>query len=229
MTERIHQNGPAEDIAYGADWREAVAKEIAALEASDAAPGDAVLQGAYEAAVERSRQIAHRVWATPDVTDVGRRLRAEITLHALWPTYHNESRWEAVLEGKEYDDGLELGPFDERTVAELVKAVLWSSSPCAKVAAPVQPDDVGEAAVDALVSVAVLADEAKAGITALRMLWKGLKPDEGIVPGDLATSVWFCIDGVEERLDRIAARLDATLEERAAPASERRSGASTPA
>jgi hypothetical protein len=35
MTERIHQNSPAEGIEHGADWREAVTKEIAALEASD--------------------------------------------------------------------------------------------------------------------------------------------------------------------------------------------------
>jgi hypothetical protein len=116
-----------------ADWREAVAKE---LEASDAAPGDADLQHAYKAAVEHSRQVARLAWTRIlEPTDL--RVRAEIVRHALWPTYHGERRFEEVLGGKEYGDGLELAEFDERAVAELVKAVLWTVK-----AAPARPEPV---------------------------------------------------------------------------------------
>jgi hypothetical protein len=121
-----------------ADWREAVAKEVAALEASDAAPGDADLQHAYRAAVERSREVARLAW-TRILEPADLRVRAEIVRHALWPTYHGERRFEAVLGGEEHNDGLELAEFDERAVAELVKAVLWTVKAAQARPGPVQP------------------------------------------------------------------------------------------
>ena len=102
-----------------------MANEIAALEASDAAPGNADLQQAYKAAVEQSRQVARLAW-TRIICPADVRVRAEIARHCLWPTYHGERRFEAVLGGEEFNDGPELDEFDEQAVAELVRAVLWT-------------------------------------------------------------------------------------------------------
>lgn len=127
MTTHTHQNDPARTAGETvlADWREAVAKEIAALEASDAAPGDADLQLAYKAAVERSRSVARQAWTRlSEPADV--LVRAEIARHCLWPRYHGERRFEAVIMDKEFDDGLELAAFDERAVAELASAAMWA-------------------------------------------------------------------------------------------------------
>jgi hypothetical protein len=133
MTEhtQTHLNGTARGAGVTpgekalADWRKAMANEIAALEASDAAPGDADLQRAYRAAVEHSRSIARLAWTMlAEPADV--LVRAEIARHCLWPRYHGERRFEAVLMDKEFGDGLELGAFDERAVAELVSAAIWA-------------------------------------------------------------------------------------------------------
>jgi len=125
-----------------ADWREAVANEIAASEASDAAPGDADLQLAYRTAVEQCRQVARLAW-TRLLCPADARVRAEIVRHALWPAYDAddaERRFEAVLGGKEFAASLALAEFDERAVAELVKAVLWTGSAASAGERPRMPE-----------------------------------------------------------------------------------------
>jgi hypothetical protein len=151
MTDHVNgpAQGPADDAATTAlilaDWRAAVAKEVAASDACDAPPPDpnGTLTKAFDAAVEHSRRVAGRAWTTP-LDPAGLRLRAEIVLQALWPAYFEDDRFEAVLSGKAHDDRLELCEFDERAVAELVKAVLWTARTAPARPRPAAPE--GDAA-----------------------------------------------------------------------------------
>ena len=194
MTDHTHQNDPARTPGEKAlaDWREAVAKEIAALEASDAAPGNADLQQVYKAAVEQSRQVARLAW-TRIVCPADVRVRAEIARHCLWPAYHGERRFEAVLGGEEFNDGLELAEFDERAVAELVKGVLWTASAAparghgepAPGERPRMPqltdkdlDEDDAIPVPMPEEAPIMVDDAKAAIDAARLLWTSNNLDD---------------------------------------------------
>jgi hypothetical protein len=152
MTDHLKDpsQGPADRTATTdrllADWRDAVAKELAASDASDVPPWDAnhaTLLQAYEAAVEHCRHVAGQAWTTA-LDPAGLRLRAEIVQHAIWPDHPEDDRFARVLSGKTYDAGLALCEFDERAVAELVKAVLWTARTAPARPRPAAPE--GDAA-----------------------------------------------------------------------------------
>ena len=109
-----------------AAWRQAVATATAAMQASNNVPPDPDLERADRQASERVRQLAREAWAMPVSGPGALRLRAEIAKHALWAYDDGLRRFEAVLAGEDAKDGLELGPFHERAVAELVRAILWA-------------------------------------------------------------------------------------------------------
>ena len=121
-----HAAGTARLLAA---WRAAVPPEIAALEASNDIPPDAEVERTYQNALGRMRDSAAEAWGRPVAAWGDVRLRAEIVHHALYADYYGDGsrRFEAVLAGKQpAEDQLTLGTFDERAVAELVKAILWA-------------------------------------------------------------------------------------------------------
>jgi hypothetical protein len=190
-----HMNGPAQEhqeptdhaatpARLLADWREAVAKEIAALEVANAAPSDQAAGRAYEDALTRCRTLAREAWARPVAGPADLRMRAEIAQHCLWSNYYEVDgtrRFEAVLSGQPAENRMDLGPFDERAVAELVKAVMWSTAlwSAAAVAAPAadahdaeaDDDDAATIAKGRAADVATLIQRAKAGLSTLGTLW----------------------------------------------------------
>src|SRR5690606_4519539 len=117
----------------------------------------------FAAASERKRDVAHRAWATPVSDPVGLRLRAQIVRDSLWPELDRsaESRFETLLAGEDPKDDPVVSTFDERAVAELVRAVLWTSAALSRTGG--QP----RASVD----VRGLVDRAKAGLLTLQTLW----------------------------------------------------------
>ncbi|HEY1246301.1 MAG TPA: hypothetical protein VGF29_15865 [Hyphomicrobiaceae bacterium] len=253
MTDQV--NGPAQEPADNtaaaarllADWREAVASEIAALEAINAAPSDQDASRAWDDALTRVRALAREAWARPVSSLADLRLRAEIAQHALWANYYKVDgtrRFEAVLNGQPDENRMSLGPFDERAVAELVKAVLWTVQAAAAQRDPAardwldmlhdaRPNGIAPGGKDThggggqslpWHEVEDLADRAKAGVGALRTLWD--LHDAGALPAEAAasaTSVDFCIDSIEALLDQMRQRLAA------APVSRREGEAAPPA
>jgi hypothetical protein len=113
-----------------AEWREAAAKELAAGEAAAHAPLSDASSTAYTAAAADCRRLARLAWDRPLDHD-GLRWRAEIVQHCLWIGYHWEPegtrRFAAVLKEEPGTSGLDqLDGFDERAIAEQVRAVLWA-------------------------------------------------------------------------------------------------------
>jgi hypothetical protein len=201
-----------------ADWREAVAKEVAALEASNEACTDAALQAAYRAAMEHSRAVAQEAWTwlqEPDDVLV----RAEIVRHCLWPQHQGNRcrRFDAVLDGEEYDDGLELDSFDERAAAELVKAVLWTAPGGTRAMPDASRIDKLTGDLDEMLC------KVRQGVTALRTVVKGWErahgPQKLIDEDDAAflASLDFCADGIETTIELIADRVDDEIEGRRPP------------
>jgi hypothetical protein len=214
-----HVNGPAQGAADNArllaDWRKAVAREIAALEATNAAPADQHASRAWDAALARVRALAREAWARPVSGLADLRLRAEIAQHCLWSNYYEVDgtrRFEAVLNGQPDENRMSLGSFDERAVAELVKAVLWTLNDARPngIAPGGKGTHGGGGQSLPWGEVEDLADRAKAGVGALRTLWD--LHDAGAPPAEAAasaTSVDFCIDSIEALLDRMRERLAA--------------------
>ena len=130
MTDHVNAPPPGADdqVRLLAEWREAVTKEIAALEAANDTPPNADADRAYREALGRMRDLAAEAWARPVAAWADVRLRAEIVHHGLWANYYGDGtrRFEAVLAGQPAGDQLTLGTFDERAVAELLKAILWA-------------------------------------------------------------------------------------------------------
>jgi hypothetical protein len=125
-----NENTPARaaTIRLLQQWRATVPEEIAALEASNDVPPGGEPERAYREVIGRMRGLAQAAWALPVLGWPDIRLRAEIVHHALWADYYGDGvkRFEAVLAGQEAAEQLTLGIFDERAVAELVKAILWA-------------------------------------------------------------------------------------------------------
>jgi len=109
-------------------WRATVPEEIAALEASNDVPPGGESERAYREVIGRMRGLAQAAWALPVLGWSDIRLRAEIVHHALWADDYGDGvkRFEATLAGQEAAEQLTLGAFDERAVAELVKAIMWA-------------------------------------------------------------------------------------------------------
>jgi hypothetical protein len=217
-----HFNSPAQGTADDtaatarllADWRKAVASEIAALEATNAAPSDQDAGRAWDDALTRVRALGREAWARPVSGPADLRLRAEIAQHCLWSNYYEVDgtrRFEAVLNGKPDENRASLGPFDERAVAELVKAVLWTVRATAArtepaVVAAGTLEDGGRAVAWGLVED--LTEQAKVGLMTLRTLWNShasvpLAERPGAVSA-FGPSMEFVVDGVEALLDEIA-------------------------
>jgi hypothetical protein len=218
MTDDIRANGlngesrdrapDAEQLL--ADWRQAVASEIAALEATNnAVPPDPDLEHAYKAAVEHVRRIAREVWSTPVSGPVALRLRAEIAQHCLWANYHGEGirRFEAVLAGQEQDDSLKLGPIDEQAVAELVKAILWAGAPARPEPALPETRQAPAADREARDDLEDLVGRAKAGVDTLFLLWT--HECSGRDSKAIGATLWFAATGLADLLERIEARVAA--------------------
>ena len=131
MTKKTdHVNSPAREAhdrsqaaRLLAEWRAAVADMIAAFHAQPAKASK--VSDDFEAADECQDRIARAAWALPIADPAGLRLRAEIVRDTVWPKFDDEAhRFERVLAGDEPKDDVVVGAFDERAVAELVKAVL---------------------------------------------------------------------------------------------------------
>jgi hypothetical protein len=127
-----NENTPARSAAVRLleQWRATVPEEIVAFEAANDEPPGGEANRSYRALLERMRGLAQAAWALPASGWVDIRLRAEIVHHALYADYYGDGtkRFEGVLTGQEQAEQLTLGTFDERAVAELVKAVLWAGS-----------------------------------------------------------------------------------------------------
>jgi hypothetical protein len=218
MIDRQRMNGVATDAtgtSSGAEllaaWREAVANEIAALEAdNDATPLQPELEQAYKAARDHLVQVAAAAWAEPVRGAAGLRVRAEIAQHALWANYYGDGlrRFEAILAGEQPKEGgaASLGRFEERAIAELIRAVLWTAEPTR--AAPTIPE-AGD--------VADLVDRAKGGLMTLRTLWNTHATMPAPAPDavfSFATSMKFTTDAIEGLLDDIAEAVAAASADR---------------
>ena len=156
------------------------------------------------------------------------RVRAEIARHCLWPAYHGERRFEAVLGGEEFNDGLELAEFDERAVAELVKGVLWTASAAparghgepAPGERPRMPqltdkdldDDDDAIPVPMPEEAPMMVDDAKAAIDAARVLWTSNNLDDRSPDRRVTEAFWTCIDTAERELKRLTELIDAATE-----------------
>ena len=130
MTTHTHQNDPARSASEKAlaAWREAAARTRAALQASNNSVPDDDLERAYRDARAHSERLAYEAWARPASADL--QLRAEIVKDAVWTDFEDSEgsrRFDDVLLGIEPAEGLAFGEFDERAVAELVKAALWTA------------------------------------------------------------------------------------------------------
>ena len=130
MTDHTHQNSPARTAGEKAlaGWREAAARTRAAFQASNNSVPNDDLERAYRVARAHSERLAREAWARPASADL--QLRAEIVKDAVWTDYEDSDgsrRFDDVLLGIEPAEGLAFGEFDERAVAELVKAVLWTA------------------------------------------------------------------------------------------------------
>ncbi|HEY1243485.1 MAG TPA: hypothetical protein VGF29_01510 [Hyphomicrobiaceae bacterium] len=227
-------NGPARGASDKArllaDWREAAAREIAALEATNAAPSDQDAEQAWDAALTRVRALAREAWAGPVSGPANLRLRAEIAQHCLW--VEDPRRFEAVLNGQPDENRMSLGPFDERAVAELVKAVLWTAGAGGAIAAGREPEEgataepepagaaagsEGRTARELAGDLEDLVGRARDGMTALYALWDSgcghLEfPDE-----KLAASLKFCIEGVDALLEQAEQQTVAVIKARRPP------------
>jgi hypothetical protein len=224
MTDHIHVNGPehgprasasAEALA---EWRKAVAAEIAAFEVTNDSPPNDGLERVHKAALAEVRRLAHEAWAKPIAGPEDLRLRAEIVQYGLWADYHGDGtpRFEAVLAGIEPKDALVFGEFDERAVAELVKAVLWTAEP-ARPHARRTNDDIPATLSEELEEMLC---QARRGVTTLRAVLESWERQHGMPPKvpfhecdcTLLPSVGFCADGIEGLLDRISARISEAVE-----------------
>jgi hypothetical protein len=110
-----------------AQWRDAVARDVAAYEAlyasSRGAPGFDDLDIAAQHADSRLRQLAREAWARSVSGWADIVLLAEIAKSACWADYHSQGTrdYQALLAAQ---DTPAPSQFGERAMAHLVKAIL---------------------------------------------------------------------------------------------------------
>ena len=216
MTKHTHQNSPAREAhdhsqaaRLLAEWRAAVADRIAAFHAEPSK-----LSGDFEAASDRESRIARAAWAIPIADPAGLRLRAMIARDAVWPNFDDGAhRFERVLAGDEPEDDVVVGAFDERAVAELVKAVLWTSG-AGKSAAdePEQPAGDAPDRPPLVTHMEDLIGRARDGVTTLYQIWMDRCGGLDFPDPDLAVSLKFCLDGVDALLEEAEKRIVAEIE-----------------
>jgi hypothetical protein len=198
MTGNKHQNCPVHGVTnltpecarLLTEWRKAVADRIAAFHAEPSRVSDD-----FDDAGEREGEIARKAWAMPITSPGALRLRAEIARDTMWSDLDGSgsARYRDLLAGKEPEDDPVVGVFDERAVAELVKAVLETA------AEPVWP-------------------ERGASRDWLAML-RGAGP-AGAAPDARHAATWGAIldlrgvrDAIENAIDQMTARLDRLADE----------------
>jgi hypothetical protein len=127
---------------------------------------------------------------------------------------------------------MSLGSFDERAVAELVKAVLWTAAAGGAIAAgrkreagaPAEPEPAGAAADSEGRTARELAGDledlvgrARDGMTALYALWDSGCGDLDFPDEKLAASLKFCMDGVDALLEQADQQIVAAIKARCPP------------